>query len=88
MEEIRSDIKGFDDKLEGFLELRNIKEINHALKLFLTPIENLSEEGRRIFNNAKHDLAKKYNWDKPYYFYVLDTILSYVFHLVSSCVLV
>ncbi|CAI9298119.1 unnamed protein product [Lactuca saligna] len=40
------------------------EERNRALKFFLTPGENLSDEDRRIFNNAKKDLVKEYNWDK------------------------
>ena len=72
VEEIRSDIKELDNKLEAFLELgkikvsnRAIKERDRVLKHLLTPGENLSEEDRQIFNNVKKDFAKEYNRHKP-----------------------
>ena len=71
VEGILNTMKGLDDKLEGFLEVGKLREINcarkaknYALELYFKPIEDqLSKEERRVINKAKRDLAKEYNWD-------------------------
>jgi hypothetical protein len=68
--EISRDIKGLDDKLEGFFGIGKDerkepcdKRKEPFVKAFHNPERQLVRGGSSVFKNAKKDLAKEYNWE-------------------------